>query len=749
MNAVPGAERVHYRACNLCEAICGLEIRTRGDRILSIRGDAADPLSRGHICPKAVALKDLQQDPDRLRGPLIRDGSGFREIDWEPAFDLVAERLAAVYAAHGADAIAVFMGNPSVHNYGNLTHAQRLLGQIRTRNRYSATSADQLPHQLVAYWMYGHQLLLPVPDIDRTRYWLVLGGNPLTSNGSLMTVPDLRGRLKALHARGGRLVVVDPRRTETAEVADEHLFVRPGTDAALLIGLLKIVLEENPLAIGRLAAFSDGVDDVRAALASFEPDALAAFCGVDAAVVHRLAREFVAAGAAVCYGRLGVSAQRHGTLCQWLIQLINLVTGNLDREGGAMFTTPAVDLIEGPASRPGHFGRWRTRVRGLPEFGGELPVAALAEEIETLGEGERLASTARGWSERLATEGRAGVPGYRNSCAKDGESGRIEKRIRALLTVAGNPVLSTPGGARLERALSGLECMLSIDFYLNETTRHAHVILPPTSALEHDHYDLIFHLLAVRNTARYSPPLLAKPAGARHDWEIFEALGQRLAARLGGRHAAFPPPRQIVDLGLQGGPYGALRGHPRALSLAKLEAAPHGIDLGPLQPRLPQRLQHPDKRIRCAVPELMHALRAFADEMARPQAQGLRLIGRRHLRSNNSWMHNSERLVKGPRRDRLWMHPQDLAARGLCDGARVRLRSAGGSVEVEVETSAALLPGVVCLPHGWGHDRDGVRLSVARRHAGVSYNDVSDPQALDTVSGNAAFNGLSVEVEPL
>lgn len=714
-----GAERVHYRACTLCEAICGIEIRVRGDDILSIRGDEADPFSRGHVCPKAVALKDLQNDPDRLRQPLIRDGEGWREAGWEEALDAAADRLAAVAQKHGGDAVAVYLGNPSVHNYGTLTHGKYLLGPIRTRSRYSATSVDQLPHQLVCWWLYGHQLLVPIPDIDRCSYFLVLGGNPLASNGSLMTVPDVRARLKALQARCGRLVVVDPRRTETAELADTHLFIRPGTDAAFLLGLLKTVFDENLARPAALADITDGLDRVRELIAGFDLATLSAHCGVSVEAMQSVARAFASADAAVCYGRMGVSTQRHGTLCHWLIQLLNIVTGNLDRPGGLLFTAPAFDLVAGPtAAKPAQFGRWRSRVRGLPEFGGELPVAALAEEIQA-----------------PAAEGVA--------------ADRIPAPVRALVTVAGNPVLSTPDGPRLATALDRLEAMVCVDFYLNETTRHADVILPPTSALEHDHYDLIFNTFAVRNVARYTEPLFDRPAGALHDWEIFLALGRRLAQRLGGTAPGAPPPHQLIDLGLQAGPYGAMRGHADKLSLKALRAAPHGLDLGPLQPSLPSRLQHQDKRIHAVNDALLAALTAFAAEVTAASPATLRLIGRRHLRSNNSWMHNSVRLVKGPRRDRLQMHPDDLARHGIVDGARVRLRSRSGSVEVDVEASDALMPGVVCLPHGWGHDRDGTRLSVAQLHAGVSYNDVSDPRALDGVSGNAALNGLPVTVEAL
>ena len=704
-------ERIHYGVCNLCEAICGLEFKVRGREVLSIKGDHADPLSRGHICPKAVALKDVYEDPDRLRKPLRRTADGWEEISWEAAFDLVAEKLVAIHNTHGADSIAAYAGNPSVHNYGTLTHGQNFLGHFKTKNRFSATSVDQLPHQLVAMWMYGHQLLVPVTDIDRTNYFLVLGANPMASNGSLMTVPDFRARLKALHARGGKMIVLDPRRTETAEVADEHLFVRPGTDVAFLLGLLKTLLDENLARPGKLANFADGLDQVRESLSGFELETLAAHCGIAVADIRRIAREFAAADGAACYGRMGVSTQRWGTLAQWLIQLINIFSGNLDREGGAMFTSPAVDLINNPTSKPGHFGKWKSRVRGLPEFAGELPVAALAEEILTLGAGQ----------------------------------------VRALITSCGNAVLSTPNGAQLEKALAQLDFMVSVDLYLNETTRHAHVILPPTQALEHDQYDMIFHIFAVHNTARYSQPLFEKSEGALHDWEIFTALGERVAKLLGTRPRPPMRPDQIMDVGLQSGPYGAMKGHELKLSIKKLKENPHGIDLGPLKSQLPARLFHANKRINAAPPELLAELASFGERLrqAPDDASQLRLIGRRHVRSNNSWMHNSHRLVKGQPRHQLLMHPTDLAARQLKDGARVRVRSRVGEVIVEVQASDDMMQGVVSLPHGWGHHRQGTRLNVAQQHAGASNNDLTDDQFLDGISGNAALNGVPVVVEAL
>lgn len=699
------SKTLHYRACHLCEAICGLAIETESDeggvpRIRSIKGDPQDSFSRGHVCPKAVALQDIQDDPDRLRQPLRRVSSEWQPIGWDEAFALVASRLGEIRERHGNDAVAVYQGNPSVHNYGLMTHSNYFLGLLKTRNRFSATSVDQLPHHLVSQQMYGHGLLIPIPDIDHTDFMLVLGGNPLASNGSIMTVPDVEKRLKALKARGGRLVVVDPRRSETAAIADRHLFIRPGQDAALLLGILNTLFEEN---LGRPTPLPvDGLERVREAVAAFDAESMSARCGVPAESIRQLARDFAAAERAVCYGRMGVSTQAFGTLCQWLVQLINLVTGNLDRVGGALCTSPALDLVASTSG--GHFGRWRSRVSGLPEYGGELPVAALAEEI--LGEGEG--------------------------------------QVRALVTVAGNPVLSTPNGRRLEQALDGLEFMLSIDLYINETTRYADLILPPTAPLEHDHYDTTFNVFAVRNVTRFNEAVLPRPEGALHDWEIFVGLARAFAARNGLELKPTLEPQQMIDLGLRAGAYGDRSEH--RLSLATLREYPHGIDLGPLRPNLAPRLKTASQRIQAAPPLFVDDLQRFAAQPL-PASDQLLLIGRRHVRSNNSWMHNYHRLVKGKPRHQLLMHPRDLEGRGLVDGQRVRVRSRVGSVEVEVAASSEMMPGVVSLPHGWGHARPGVQLAIARAQAGVSANDLTDERHLDLLSGNAALNGLPVEVE--
>ena len=710
------AKTVHYRACNLCEAICGLQIEVDEGRVLSIRGDRDDPFSRGHICPKAVALQDIHDDPDRLKHPLRRGANGgWERVSWKTALDETAGRLTATREEHGRDAVGVYIGNPAVHNLGTMLFAPALWRVLRTKNRFSATSVDQLPHHLAGLLLFGHQLLLPVPDIDRTDFMLILGANPVVSNGSLMTAPGMARRLEELRRRGGRLVVVDPRRTETARIADRHLFIRPGTDALLLMAMVHTIFAENLDDPGDLAGMINSLGELRRMAADYSPERVARPTGIPPEQIRALAHDFAASSSAVCHGRLGVSTHAFGSLCQWLVNALNIITGNLDRAGGAMFTKPAVDLLS--TVGPGSVGRWRSRVRGLPAFGGELPVSTLAEEILTKGEGQ----------------------------------------IRTLVTVAGNPVLSTPNGVQLDRALSGLDFMVSIDLYLNETTRHAHLILPPTGPLEHDHYDLVFNALAVRNVARYSPALFEADADTMHDWQIFEELRRRLDERPGSvrakaRVSALAGPRRVLDLGLRTGPYGpGLNPLGRGLTLGTLEKSPHGVDLGPLEPCLPDRLLTGDRKIELAPDLLVNDLARLGRLMDGGDVQAeempFRLIGRRQMRSNNSWMHNFPRLMRGRDRCTLLIHPDDANRLRVTSGQHVRVHSRVGSIEAPVEISDDVMPGVVSLPHGWGHHRAGVRLATAAEHPGESLNDVTDERLVDEVIGTSAFSGVPVRIE--
>lgn len=689
--------QTHFRACPLCEAICGLRLSVDGRRLLQVQGDRQDPFSRGHICPKGTALVDLEADPERLRTPLLREGQNWREIPWDEALERAGKGLASVQQRHGANALATYLGNPNVHHFGHTAYLPPLLRLLRSQNVYSASSVDQWPHQLVAAQMYGHQFLIPIPDVDHTEVFVMLGANPIASNGSLMTVPDVRARLKALVARG-HLLVIDPRRTETAAMASEHWPIRPGADAGLLLALLAALRRLGPPRPSPALTASSGLQTALDALAQAAADPELDTGGIDAEAIEALARRLYAARRAVIYGRMGLSTQRHGSLCQWLIQLLNLYLGQLDQVGGMLPNKAAIPLTS--VTGKGAYGRWQSRVRGLPEFAGELPVATLAEEIETPGAGQ----------------------------------------VRGLLTVAGNPVLSTPQGQRLDRALAGLEFMLSIDIYLNETTRHAQLILPQASALSQDHYDLIFNGFAVRRVARLSTPAWPRSEDERADWEILQGVAASYARHAGKPFQALPEPRRLLDQLLAAGGSG--------LSTTELLAHPHGLDLGPLQPCLLDQLQTADGQIQCAPPLLLQALADYRQALRQPPpaAFPLRLIGRREIRDNNSWMHNLPRLRKGRRRDGLWMHASDLHARGLRDGQVVQVQSAVGSIATIVHASDALAPGVVCLPHGYGHSHAGTRQQLANLEPGASYNDLSDAQMLDLASGNAALNGVPVEV---
>lgn len=693
----------HLATCTICEAACGIVVEEEGSRVTSVRGDPDDPMSRGYVCPKVVGMQHLHEDPDRLRTPLIRDGGSFREASWSEALDRAADMIRSVRRKHGRNAVAAYQGNPTAHNLGLMTIGQGFLRTLGTRNLYSASSADQVPHMLAAHEMFGHLIFMPVPDVDRTEHLLVLGANPLVSNGSVMTAPDFKRRMDGIRERGGRIVVVDPRRTETAREADEHVFIRPGTDPAFLLSLIHVLFEER---LARPTPLLRGVEDLERAARSFAPESTARATGIEPDVVRRLAREFAAAKRAVCYGRIGVCHQEHGTLAAWLVYALNAISGNIDREGGMMWTTPAADLfrIADAVGLRGH-GKFRSRVRGLAEVGGELPIAALAEEIETDGDG----------------------------------------RVRALITSAGNPVLSAPNGKRLERALPRLDAMVSVDSYLNETTRHAHVILPPVSPLQRSHYDLALSAFAVRNGAKYVMAPLPRGPNDKDDGEIFLelALRLRLPGFLRGPFSVVGrrvTPELILDLALRTGAH--------RTSLAELRKQPHGVDLGPLQPRLPGLLRTADKRVHVAPKLFLDELPALRRSIDAPTHE-LLLIGRRHLRSNNSWLHNAARLIKGRPRCTLLIHPDDARARGVTDGAPAEIVTDRGTVTMTVEVSDEMMRGVVSAPHGFGHDRPGTRMQVAAAHAGSSINDVTDELRLDRLSGNAAFSGQRVVVRAI
>ena len=750
--SIDEATRTAYRTCPLCEAGCGLEITVTDGAVTRIRGDQQDVFSHGYICPKGSTLRQLHDDPDRLRRPLVKRDGVHVEVDWPEAWAEVERGLRAVITRTGHESIGVYVGNPNAHNLGAMLYNRAVLTGMGTKSRFSASTVDQMPKQVASAYMFGTPVTVAVPDLDRTDLLLVLGANPYASNGSLCTAPDFPGRIEAMRARGGRLVVVDPRRSRTAEEADLWVPIRPGTDALFLLSIVHVLFAEGLADLGpRIAAHADGLEEVRALAERFSPETTAAATGIDPDTVRQVARDLAAAPTAAVYGRIGTTTTEFGTTASWLVDVVNALTGNLDRPGGAMFPLPATGgpNVRGRAGgRRFTVGRGRTRVRDLPEVMGEYPVAALAEEITTPGEG----------------------------------------RLRALVTVAGNPVLSTPNSEQLDAALADLDFMVSVDIYLNETTRHADVILPPPSSLQRGHYDVLLLQFAVRNVANYSPPVLPLDDGQPDEWEILAKLGM-IAQGLGadadpavaddlsisglirssvgdatspihGRDAeeirtlldaaGRRGPERILDFMLRTGPYGeAFGANPGGLTLDVLLANPHGVDLGALEPRVPEVLRTRSGRIELAPPELVADVPRLVQAMSDMAAQPLVLVGRRHLRSNNSWMHNIEVLVKGRPRCTLQVHPDDAVSLGLVDGGHARVTSRVGSVEAPVEVTEAIRPGVVSLPHGWGHGVEGTRLRVAAERSGVNANVLSDHDALDPLSGTSVLNGIPVSVTPV
>ncbi|WP_052667211.1 molybdopterin-dependent oxidoreductase [Nitriliruptor alkaliphilus] len=741
--------RTAIRTCPLCEATCGLAIEIEDDRVVGVRGDTDDVFSRGYLCPKGATIGELEHDPDRLTAPRVRRDGTLEPATWDEAFSEVADRLRPIVDEHGPDSVAIYVGNPNAHTLSGQLYLRALIKSLRTRNVYSASSVDQLPKHVSAGLTFGDPLAIPVPDIDRTDLLVVLGGDPRTSNGSLWTAPDLPGRLDALRARGGRLVVVDPRRSRTAKKADQHLAIRPGTDALLLAAIVATLVEEDLVDVpDGLAAHIEGIDAACDALRGFSAERVAATCGVEAEAIRGLARDLATADRAVVYGRLGTTTVEHGTVASWLVDVVNVLTGNLDRPGGAMFPKPSHHR---PGSRrPFRMGRWSSRVRDLPEAIGELPVATLVDEIETPGDGQ----------------------------------------VRALVVVGGNPALSTPDAARLDAAIAGLELVVAVDPYVGATARHADVVLPPPGALQRSHCDLVFAGLSIRNVINYSPAALPLPDDQLDEWEILLALASialgagvprddagevdvaaadafvaqqtaealvadpharigierdpaALLAAVGDRHG----PERMLDLVLRAGPYGDGFTGGDGLTLATLEAAPHGIDHGPLESRIPDVLTTEDGRVHLSPEPFLAQLPALAAVLDADPAPVV-LIGRRHLRTNNSWSHNVPSLSRGRSLCVLQVHPDDAARDGLIDGARARVTSAAGTVEVDVEVTDDLRPGVVSLPHGFGHDLEGVELQLARSRPGTNTNVLTDRFQVDRVSGTAVLNGIPVELAP-
>jgi anaerobic selenocysteine-containing dehydrogenase len=745
--AAATTDTIHHRICPLCEACCGLELKVRGDKVISIRGHDADVFSAGYICPKGVALKDLHEDPDRLRTPMIKRNGVHVPATWEEAWAEIATRLPAVQQAHGRNAVALVAGNPSSHKASLMLYFTRLARSIGSRNIFSAATLDQMPRHLSSGLLFGQWMSVPVPDIARCDYLIVLGANPVASNGSMWTVPDFKGTAKAMQARGGRLVVIDPRRTETAAIADAHHFIRPGADVFLLLGMLHTLFAQDLATPGRMAGLVNGVDEIRQAVLPFSPEVVAARCGITADTIRTLAHTLATTPRASLYARIGTCTQEYGSLSTWLVDLLNTLTGHLDEPGGTMFPKSAA-CAPNTTGQPGKgrgvvLGRHKSRVAGAPEIMGELPISCLAEEIESPGEGQ----------------------------------------IRAVITVATNPVLSSPNGARIAKALDTLDFMVSLDIYLNETTRHADVILPGPSPLEDMHYDVPYPQMSWRNHARHSAPIFLAPAGQPMEWETvlkLAAIASGKDAHLSGAEiddktfaddihrqfgdeaqavldatAGLRGPDRLLDVALRSGPYGDAFGrNPTGLTLAKVKAstAAGGTDLGPLMPRMPELLRTPSGKIELAPPELLADLQRAVVDIARP-ADNLVIIGRRDVRSNNSWMHNLPILAKGPMRCTALVHPADAARLGLVDGAMARIstRTSQGpqAIEAQVEFSADMMPGVVSLPHGWGHDLPGTQMHLAAQRPGTNLNALLDENLRDPLTGNSVLSGVPVTMAAL
>lgn len=765
----------HYRACNICDAMCGVEIEYQGTQILSIKGDKKDPVSKGYICPKATALQDLHEDPDRLRQPMLKTEAGWKPIPWEHAFDLAAQKLSAISKKTGRNSVGIYVGNPTAHNHGNVMFLKSLNDALGTNNRYSATSVDQLPLMLAAMKLFGNAAMFPIPDVERSHFLIIVGGNPVASGGSFMCGADIKKKLSEIKKRkDGRLVVIDPRFTETAEIASEHYFISPGKDALLLLAMINVIFSQGLENSGKIPV--ENLNVLKGLSMPFDPEKVAEQVGIKAEVIRDLAITLAKQEHAAIYGRLGTSIQEYGSLCSWLLYVLNIITNNLDVEGGMMFTKPAIDIagLGALSEEVNSFDTRRSRVRNLPSMAGEFPAATLADEILVEGEGQ----------------------------------------IKAMVTCAGNPVLSVPNGRKLEKALGTLEFMLSFDMYINETTQYANLIIPPTSPLEHCHYDLVMQLVAYRHSAKFSPALFEKPEGSYHEWQSYLEVSSRinklkknnrwndLTIDAFKNYMYWLGDEGILNLMLKMGPYGrkpvvidalnrllsspkliginqawkfiseALENFLRSkhamnafletspygkysfpvlggLNLKKLKYKIHGVDIGPMVPMLPDRLNTKNKTINLNPEYLLKDINRLSAQLETPKTNAdfdLLLIGRRHIRSNNSWLHNSYRLVKGKDRCTVLMHSNDASARKLADGEMVTVKSNTGEIRLALEVSDAIKEGVVSVPHGWGHHREGAQLSVAEKYAGASINDITDDNLVESLTGLAIANGVPVKV---
>lgn len=743
----------HRVTCPLCEAMCGLRVRVRDDRVLSIRGNGDDVWSRGHLCPKGTTLGQLHEDPDRLRMPMVKGSDGVhRTVGWDEAFAEAERRLRPVLEEDGAKALSVYVGNPVAHNLDLASYIGALVGMAGAAGMpayYSPGTVDQWPLNVVGTLLFGGMWNAPIPDLERTDHLVILGANPAASQGSMLSAPDVMGHLADIRRRGGAVVVVDPRRTPTADRATEWVPIRPGTDALLLFAILRILAAGgNIRRPAHLEGKVDGLDEAIALADPFTAERVSAATGIEAATIRRMAAGLAAAQSPVLYSRIGTCTQEFGTLTTWLVFVVNVALGAVDRRGGAVFAKPAVfsPMFMRPPDQTAErweFGRFRSRVRGAPEVLGQFPLSCLAEEIDTPGDG----------------------------------------RIRALITVAGNPVISAPGARRLDMALPTLDAMIAVDNWLNETTRHAHVILPGLSPLERAHSDDLYWMYAVASCLKWSEPVFPPDPGRPAEWEILLRLG---AATLGvpvpdvdvaamddmyttgllsamcdqpgtpltGRdpEEAFAAlsgvgPARLADLGIRMGPWGdQLSRHPGGLTLDAVRAHPDGLRLAELDGgRLDEAVTTPSGRIELIHPWITDDIPRLLDRIDRTSAD-LVLTSRRHLRSNNSWLHNVPALMRGRDRCTLLIHPDDARSAGVADGDLAVVTTSAGSLEIPVETSDEMMPGVVSLPHGWGHGMPGTRLEVANAHPGVNSNLLNPVDVIDVPSNTHVVNGVPCRV---
>ena len=719
------SSEIKYRTCHLCEAMCGLEVEVKDNEVIGIKGHNADIYSKGHICPKGVALKDLHYDPDRLKQPVKKTENGWETISWEEAYDIVTQELKKIRKKYGNNAIGTYTGNPTVHNTGTALTLYDTINAINTQNRYASHSMDSVPHFLVNQLMFGHAMLAPIPDIEHLEYMLILGGNPLASNGSFMSTPDFKGKMRAIQNRGGKIVVIDPRKTETARKASEHYFIHPEQDVLLLLSIINEIFRRNAVVASSVLSFSEYLEELEAAAQDYSIETVSPIVGISVDHIKHIVDDLIQYKNSAVYGRLGVCTQTYGSLCQWLITCINILMGQLDKKGGLMFTLPAIDYVTLMAHESKMF-RYKSRVKGYDEIIGEFPTSTMAEEMLTPGKGQ----------------------------------------IKGFVCIAGNPARSAPNSKMVEKGLATLDFMVAIDMYINETTKYADIILPPAVGLETMHYSFVLHMVATKNTSKFSNPPLAISENPlpiseqqRYDWQIMGELQRRLFSgnlfnRIKNYLISYLHPRTKLDLALKTGPYGVWGGRflrKDGLSLNRLEKQIEGVELAPLSSVLPDRLFTKNKKI-----NLMPVL--FAKELENVKAllqpsidkkYPLRLIGRRHLRSNNSWMHNLQTLEGGSKQCTLMIHPTDAEQYGIEAGEQIQVYTEIGSVNIHAEITPDIIAGTICIPHGWGHHGEGLKLNRAQRNAGVNVNELNNHNRLDPLSYNAAFNGHPVAIRKI